>query len=606
MAEPGLTQAALFLGASAIAAPLAKKLRIGSVLGYLGAGVLIGPFGIGLIYSVYDVENILHIAEFGIVLLLFIIGLELRPLRLWSMRQAVFGLGGAQVGLTAIVLSICGFLLGLTLKQAIFVGLALSLSSTAFALQILEEKGELKMRHGRLAFSILLFQDLAAIPMIAMVPLFIPAGVESGTEFSAWFAIWAIATILFIIVVGRFLLNRIYRIVAATKVKEAMTASALLTVVGVALLMQYAGLSAALGAFIAGALLADSEYRHEIEANIAPFEGLLLGLFFTAIGMNLNLHLLIQEPLKILFLVALVLVVKITINFGLGRAQNLDPRGARRMAISVSQDGEFAFVLLTSAVALSVVEPELAALLSVVVTLTMVSTPILLGFDDLFKPKQTATADNFDEMPEDSGHVIIAGFGRFGQIVARILSAKRISFTALDSSSERVDFVKRFGSKIYYGDPARPDILRAAKADQAKCFILAIDDVEDSLKVAASVRHSYPDLPVFARARDRLHVHKLMDLGVQVIFRETFYSALKLSQEVLVEYGLKESEAERLVETFRAHDQKRLYDDYEHFTDVEKLRLQAKKSAQELEDLFEQDLQEPLLDELNKVDSKSS
>ncbi len=591
MAEIGLTQAAIFLGASAIAAPLAKKFHLGSVLGYLFAGIFIGPFGIGLIYSVYEVENILQIAEFGVVLLLFIIGLELRPVRLWSMRKTIFGLGSAQILLTALCLFAGAMTFGLSVSQAIFVGLALSLSSTAFALQILEEKSELSARHGRFAFSILLFQDLAAIPMIAMVPIFSPLGEGAGI-FNFLYILRAIATIGIVIFVGRYLLNRIYRIVASTKVTEAMVASALLTVVGVSLLMEYAGLSAALGAFIAGALLADSEYRHEIQANIAPFEGLLLGLFFTAIGMYLNLNLLIEKPVIIFLLVVGIVAVKFLILFVLGRLQGLGSQAARRLGIVLSQDGEFAFVLLGSAVAFSVIEAELAALLAVVVTLSMIATPFLLAVDDYLTKGPKVLEPEFETPKENTEHIIIAGFGRFGQITARILAAKKIPFTALDSSSERVDFVKKFGADIYYGDPSRPSILQAARAEKAKCFVLAIDDVENSLRTAETVLMNYPELPVYARARDRRHAHRLMDLGVKNIVRETFYSSLQLTHEVLRGYGLHEPEIRRLIETFRIHDQKRLFDDYSHFTDMEKMQVHARKAAAELEELFKQDLQE--------------
>ena len=349
MTDVTLTQVALFLAAAVVAAPLAKLLRVGNVLGYLLVGVLIGPFGLGFVYSVYEVSSVLHFAEFGVVLLLFLIGLELRPKRLWAMRAAIFGLGGAQVAFTALLLAVIAMGLGLAWPAAIFAGLALSLSSTAFALQVLEEKGELALRHGRMAFAVLLFQDLVAIPLIALTPLFVVSARGSAQPMEILAALKAIGVILVVVVVGRYVLDGLIRIVARTRVKEAMTACALLTVVGVTLIMEQAGLSASLGAFIAGVLLADSDYRHEIQADIAPFEGLLLGLFFTAIGMSLNLRLVVDSPNLVLAIVVGLLAVKSAVLYLLGRRAGLDFGPSRRLALAIAQGGEFAFVLFTLA-----------------------------------------------------------------------------------------------------------------------------------------------------------------------------------------------------------------------------------------------------------------
>ena len=586
-----LIQAAVFLAAAAIAAPLGRFLRLGSVLGYLAAGIVIGPFGIGLIYSLYDVENILHFAEFGVVMLLFVIGLELRPIRLWAMRSAIFGLGSVQLVATAVVLAAIGLGLGLTTGQALFIGLALSLSSTAFALQLLEEKGEINKRHGRLAFSVLLFQDLAAMPLIALVPLFASGGAERpAMDLST--AAFAIGTILGVIAVGRFLLNRLYYVVAATGVREAMTASALLTVVGVALVMEAAGLSAALGAFIAGALLADSEYRHQIEADIAPFEGLLLGLFFIAVGMSMDLTVLVGSPLLLLAIVIGLVAIKASILFLLGRWWGLKRQAAVRLGLVISQGGEFAFVLFSAGALAGVIGNSLASLLTLAVTLSMAATPVLLLVDDMMRRRAAPDVPDYEMPPGGDSHVIVAGFGRFGQIVARVLRARRIPFTALDSSVEQVDFVKRFGAQIYYGDAARIDILRAAEADKARAFVLAINDVEASLKVAETVRQNFPDLPIFARARDRTHVHRLMDLGVTIIERETFLGSLELTRKLLRGLGLSEAEAKRLLQTFKRQDEKRLYQDYQYYTDTEKVRTNALSQAKELEELFARDIEE--------------
>ncbi|MEP1029396.1 MAG: monovalent cation:proton antiporter-2 (CPA2) family protein [Alphaproteobacteria bacterium] len=582
-----LVQAAVFLAAAAIAAPLAKKLNISSVLGYLAAGVLIGPYGLGFVYSVYQVESILHIAEYGVALLLFLIGLELRPKRLWTMRQSIFGLGAGQVAVCALCLTPLATLFGISWDKAVFVALALSLSSTAFVLQVLEEKGELTTRHGRAAFSILLFQDLAAIPLIAMIPLW-GAGAP-GSGLSLVDAAFALGAILAVVVVGRYLLSRLYKLVAMTGVREALTASALLTVVGVALLMEAVGLSAALGAFLAGALLADSPYRHQIEPDIAPFEGLLLGLFFTAIGMALNLNLLADQTLVILAGVAGLVAVKAGVIFVLGRMRGLDTPAARRLAMAVSQGGEFAFVLFSTALGANVIERDLAELLSVIVTLSMLSTPLLLAADGLIARKGAAATDAHDDMPEEMGHVVIAGFGRFGQITARVLSARGIPFIALDNSPEQVDLVARFGSRAYFGDASRLHILEAAQTRKARAFVLAIDDVEASLRTAEIVRRHFPDVPVFARARNRQHAHRLMDLGIKHIRRETFLSALDLTREVLGGLGFSSAEVTRMTDAFRQHDEQHLFDDYADHADQQKMQVMARKYHEELVDLFRHD-----------------
>ena len=585
-----LIQVVVFLAAAAIAAPFGRFFRIGAVLGYLAAGVVIGPAVLGKYYALEDPDQVLHFGEFGVVLLLFVIGLELRPVRLWAMRSAIFGLGVAQLVVTAFVLATIGLALGLATGEALFIGLALSLSSTAFALQVLEEKGELTTRHGRLAFSVLLFQDLAAIPLIALVPLFALGGDEPSMDLGS--AGLAILTIVGVIVVGRFLLSRLYRFVAATGVREAMTASALLTVVGVALIMEEVGLSAALGSFIAGALLADSEYRHQIEADIAPFEGLLLAVFFIAVGMSIDLSVLAAQPAALAAIVAGLVVIKAVILFGLGRWWGLDNGPARRLGLVLSQGGEFAFVLFSVGLSDGVIERDTASLLTLAVTMSMALTPILLLIDDRISRALEPAPPDYEIPPEGDGHVIVAGFGRFGQIVARVLRARHIPFTALDSSVAQVDFVKRFGAEIYYGDAGRLDILRAAGAHKARAFVLAIDNVEHSLRVAEMVREHYPDLPIYARARDRTHVHRLMDLGVTIIERETFLAALELTKDLLRGLGMKEAEVKRLTETFKRLDEKRLYEDYQYYTDLEKVRANALTQAKELEELFSRDVEE--------------
>jgi monovalent cation:proton antiporter-2 (CPA2) family protein len=590
---PGVTlqETAVLLAALAIAAPLARWLGIGSVLGYLIAGMLLGPSTVGRMFSDYEAKELLDFAEFGIVLLLFVIGLELRPKRLWAMRHAVFGLGSAQVGITGLVLAAVALALGFAWQTAIFVGFALALSSTAFALQVMEETGDLNTRHGRLGFAVLLFQDLSAIPLIALAPLFAVVGVENAPKMDLIAGLKGLGIIAIAIVAGHYLLDHFVRLVALARVKEAMTATALLTVVGFAILMQHAGVPASLGAFIAGALLAESSYRHQLEADIQPFEGLLLGLFFTAIGMTIDLKLLIDEPALILGLVAGLVAIKAAVLYALGRWEGLEPGPARRLGIALAQGGEFAFVLFTVGYAAGALTWETSELLSIVVTLSMATTPILLKLEQMLScEKRTAPA--YETPPAKDGHVIIAGFGRFGQIAARILRAKRIPFTALDISAEQVEFVKRFGSQAFYGDASRPEILDAAGAHDARALVLAIDDVEASMRTAEVVRSKYPDLPIYARARNRAHAHRLLDLGVTHLQRETLLSAIDVTKQLLLGLGLSEAEANRITRTFRAHDERRLVEDYKLASDLEKLQERARSDVKTLEKLFEEDAAE--------------
>lgn len=580
-----LVEAALFLAAAAVAAPLAKRLGVGSVLGYLAAGVILGPFGLGFVVSLYEAEAIMHIAELGVVLLLFIIGLELRPARLWAMRGSVFGLGALQVATAAAALTAAAWVLGLPPLAALVAGYALALSSTAFVVQILEEKGELQTGHGRAAFAILLFQDLAAIPFLALIPL-----MGGGEEGVSWLgALKAVGAIAIVVIAGRFVLRRVYRLVAATRVKEAMTASALLTVVLVALLMQAVGLSAALGAFLAGALLAESDYRHELEADIAPFQGLLLGLFFTAVGLSLNLAVIVERPFAVLAIVLGLVALKAALLTPLGLAWRLGPNGARRLGLVLSQGGEFAFVLVAAGLAAGVLVRGQADLINVAVTLSMVLTPLLLMADDRAARRRAGPAPVYEQ--PDQQPVIIAGFGRFGQICGRILRAKGIPFTALDWSAEHIDFVARFGNKVYYGDASRLELLQAAGAERASAFVLAIDDVEMSVKTAEIVRRHFPHLPVYARARNRQHAFRLMDLGVAALQRETLLSALDLGRLLLEGLGVPAARATQAVEAFRTVDERRLQDDHAHWTDEEKIRQRARTAAAELEEMFNRDAQ---------------
>jgi len=583
-----LLQFLVFLAAAAIAAPLGRRCHVGSILGYLFAGIVISASGISGMLG--DPEELRHTAELGVAMFLFLIGLELRPRRLWSMRNAVFGAGGMQVGLTIVIFTLIALYGGLDFVPSLIVGFALSLSSTALALQTLDEKGELTTRHGRLSFSILLFQDIAAIPMIAMVPFL---ALSAETEFSFLAIIQSMLVFAGIILAGRYVLNPVYRIIASTGVREAMTACALLTIVAVVYLMDNVGLSASLGAFLAGILLADSEFRHQIESDIAPFEGLLLGLFFITVGMSLNLDLLVSEPEVIFSAVAIITLIKAAILYGVGRWQDMNDRASRRMALTLSQGGEFGFVLLAAAASGAVIDQYLAGGIAVAITISMAFTPLLLLADEvLTKRLQKKPEPQFDTPHKADAHVVIAGFGRFGQIVARVLRATKIPFTALDIDAEQVNLVNKFGNKIYYGDASRLGILEAARTQDARAFVLAIDDIETSIRTAQVVRTHFPHVPIFARARNRRHVHRLMDLGVEEIERETFMSSLELTKDLLRGLGTPSGRANWIIKMFMESDERRLYDDYKHYTDEERMRIMALKQSQELEELFDQDIAE--------------
>ncbi len=589
MGNISLIQIALLLTTAGLVAPLAKYMRIGAVLGYLIAGVAIGPHVLGVFRNV---DNILHVAEFGVVLLLFIIGLELRPQRLLALRRAVFGLGGLQVAITAMVLTAGLAAAHFDWRQALFAGLALSLSSTAMVLQVQKENGELETRHGRLSFAVLLFQDLAAIPMIALVGL-LAAGSAELPAMSLSGAAAAIGAIVIIVLAGRYALEKLYRMVAQTGVDEAMTALLLLTIIVIVAIMKAVGLSPALGAFIAGMLLADSDYRHDIAANIRPFEGLLLGLFFIAIGMSLDIGLLTSRPAEIAMATIGLLAAKGLILFVVGRRGGLSAPSARRFALALSQGGEFAFVLSAAALSAGVIAFSFAGFINVVVTLTMLATPFVMMAEAAVSRRFLTTASQpqpaYDEMPEGQGHVIIAGIGRFGQIVARVLAARKIPFTALDGDVAQVEVMRRFGSQVFYGDASRLDILKAAQIDKARAMVVSVSDVEVSLKIVDLVRRHYPDLHLFVRARDRQHVHQLMDRGVEFMVRETYLSAIDLTRRVLIDGGMSEARARRSIEAFSRSDRERLYDDYAHQSDEEKLRASARRQADELAALLAAD-----------------
>ncbi|MEP6939297.1 MAG: monovalent cation:proton antiporter-2 (CPA2) family protein [Rudaea sp.] len=578
----------MFLAAAVIAVSVSKRFGFGAVLGYLAAGALIGP---SLLNLTPDMSKANEVSEFGVILLLFVIGLELSPARLWLMRRAVFGAGLVQVLLSALALGGIAIAFGNDWPRAIVIGLALALSSTAIGLQILAERKEIGARHGRLAFAILLFQDLAAIPILALVPL-LGAHQATSDAASTWLAAAkAIGVIAGVVIGGRYLLRPIFRAVAATRIAEVLTATALLVVFGAALLMQLAGMQMSLGAFLAGVLLADSEYRHEIESQIEGFKGLLLGLFFVGVGVSLDFNLVREQPMVICAIVASILLVKTIVLLAVGKVfGKLDLEELLKLAAVLAGGGEFAFVVFNLAQAHQLLVPEQHDLLVVGVTLSMAMTPLLVvGLGRWISTRTHAPARAFDDIADTHPRVIIAGYGRVGQIVARILNAQRIPFTALETSVEQVDFVRRFTNGIYFGDASRPELLRAAGADKAEVFVLTTDDPEMNLRTARVVKRMYPHLKIIARARNRQHVFRLMDLDMHTIVRDTFHSSLVMAGKTLEFLGIDSQVARDRVAKFKASDEKLLQDQYLVYDDDAALLQTSKDALADLDRLFAAD-----------------
>lgn len=583
--EQFLVQATVFLAAAVIGVPLLKRLGLSSVLGYIVAGAAIGPWGLKL---AGDVESVRAFSEIGIVLLLFIIGLELLPSRLWELRRSVFGLGAAQVAVTGSALGLGAWALGVTPGAAAIVGFGLALSSTAIGLQILIEGKQLATPQGRAGFAVLLFQDLTVIPLLAVLPVL--AERHTGAVHATGGLSPLVTVLLFAAVVaaGRYLLRPYFRVLARAGSQEVFTAGALLVVLAVGVFMHKLGISMALGAFVAGMLLADSEFRHEIEADIEPFKGLLLGLFFMAVGMSVNFDLIGDAPLRVAGLVIALVAVKAAVVYALARAFGEETPAAYAVAVVLSQGGEFAFVLFSLAAGEKLLPYGLADLLVAVVTISMLTTPFMVKLLHCL-PRRQAAAAGGAAPPEEGNPVIIAGFGRFGQILGRIVASRGIPFTALDSDPEQLDFVTQFGEKAYFGDASRLELLRAAKVDQASILVIAIDDIEASIKCAAIVKQHFPHIKIFARARNRLHAYQLLDLGITRVWRETFHSSADMAGRVLSELGLPDSTAEETVRIFTQHDERLMRRAAAHHADMPKLIEIARVGRAELRSLFEQD-----------------
>jgi monovalent cation:proton antiporter-2 (CPA2) family protein len=578
----------VLLAAAVVCVPLTRRLGFGSVLGYLVAGVVIGPSVLGL---VADVRQIAEVSELGVLMLLFLIGLELRPRRIWLMRRAVFGLGAAQVALTGLALAgLAHWAGGADWPAASIVGVGLALSSTAIVLPMLGERDLLASGAGRDAFAVLLFQDLASIPLVALVPFL--SGHQAHDGPAPWRSILeAAGGVAVILLGGRLLLRPLFRLVGGAKTPEVFTATALLLVAGASAIADLVGLPMSLGAFAAGVLLSESEYRHELQADVEPFEGLLLGFFFISVGMGANVRLAAAEPGLILAGVAVMLIVKIAILYGLARLRGLGRTGAIRFALALPQGSEFAFVLFAAAVAAGALGQAQAARATLIIALSMLASPMLFALSERFLiPRLTIkAAPAFDVIEPQHAPVIIAGLGRMGQIVARVLRMQGIAFTALEKDSEQVEQVRRFGSKVFFGDPARPEVLRAAGAAEARLLVLATADVAESLAILDTVKRDFPHLKVIARARNRHHVHQMLDRGYSNIIRETFHSSLVLAEESLKALGFPPDRARRDVAVFHDHDERLLRRQSTFYKDEKQMIQSTHEAAVELAGLLEAD-----------------
>ncbi|RFB78649.1 monovalent cation:proton antiporter-2 (CPA2) family protein [Methylovirgula sp. 4M-Z18] len=552
-----LSSLLLFLGAAVVAVPIFKRLGLGAILGYLIAGLAIGPSGFGLFTNTTSIQ---HIAELGIVLLLFVIGLELQPSRLIAMRRDIFGLGALQLGVCALVIGGIASALGLSALGAAIVGISLALSATAIALRVLNDRGDLQASYGQRSFAVLLFQDMAVVPILALVPLFAVETAEVARESNSLIhAGIMVGSIAIVVLAGLYLLNPLFRLLASTEAREVMTAAALLLVLGTALLMQWAGMSMALGAFLAGVLLAESNFRHELEADIEPFRGLLLGLFFMSVGMDIDRKLVLAHWLVLVVLalgMTLVKSVSIAAVFRLTGSSKID---AFRAGALLSPAGEFAFVLIPLGASYNFLEPDQAAMAKALAALTMLFGPLVAaGIDRLLKYFAPAAAVAEQDFSDAQGKALVIGFGRFGQVVAQVLRTANVETTIIDKDVEMIDVAARFGTKVYFGDGARLDVLRAAGAAEVRVICIAIDNRADTVKIVEMAKAEFPLAQVYARAYDRQHVLALLDAGVDYHMRETYESALAFGHQTLEGLGVDMAEAEDIIEDVRDRDARRI------------------------------------------------
>ncbi|MEG4695151.1 glutathione-regulated potassium-efflux system protein KefB [Enterobacter cloacae] len=578
----------LFLFAAVVAVPLAARLGIGAVLGYLLAGIAIGPWGLGFIS---DVDEILHFSELGVVFLMFIIGLELNPSKLWQLRRSIFGVGAAQVLFSAAILAGLLMLTDFSWQAATIGGIGLAMSSTAMALQLMRDKGMNRSESGQLGFSVLLFQDLAVIPALALVPLLAGPGDDHFDWAKVSMKVLAFAGML---IGGRFLLRPVFRFIAASGVREVFTAATLLLVLGSALFMDALGLSMALGTFIAGVLLAESEYRHELEIAIEPFKGLLLGLFFISVGMALNLGVLYTHLLWVIVSVAVLVAVKTLVLYVLARISGLRSSERMQFASVLSRGGEFAFVLFSTASSQKLFKDDQMALLLVTVTLSMMTTPLLMKLVDKLLSRRLNPADDEDEAPwveDDKPQVIVVGFGRFGQVIGRLLMANKMRITVLERDISAVNLMRKYGYKVYYGDATQLELLRSAGAEAAESIVITCNDPEDTMKLVELCQQHFPHLHILARARGRVEAHELLQAGVKHFSRETFSSALELGRKALISLGMHPHQAQRAQMHFRRLDMRMLRELMPVHTDTAQIS-RVREARRELEEIFQREMQQ--------------
>jgi len=607
--ESLFVQALLYLAAAAIAVPLAKRLGLGSVLGYLIAGIAIGPFGLGLVGE--EGQDVMHFAEFGVVMMLFLVGLELQPRRLWEMRVPVLGLGGSQIGLTAAIIAGIGLVVGLPWQTALAVGLTLALSSTAIVLQTLREKGSMRTEGGQSSFAVLLMQDIAVIPMLALLPMLAIGGAshaaddDHGSHAETWLeslslpgwaeALAVLGAIAVVIVGGQILARPFFRFVAGSRLREAFTAASLLLVVGIAVLMTKVGLSPALGTFVAGVVLANSEYRHELESDIDPFKGLLLGVFFIAVGASIDFALVAAEPMQIALIVVGLIVVKMLVLFILGRVFRLKLDQNLLFTFALAQGGEFAFVLVSFALQAGVMSTEVAAPIIAATAISMAFTPLLMIVNDrLIQPRfGTLESDDreADEIDRQSA-VIVAGFGDFGGVVVRFLRANGIRPTVLESDSERVDLLRRLGLKAYYGDARRHELLHSAGAEEAKMLVIAVGGQDRTMELVEMAKKHFPHLKIFARADGWFESFELVQRGVDHIYRESSDTALRTGSDVLRRLGLRGHQTHRAAQRFLRADEKSMRELAKSWGDDKAYFSAARERIDELEKLMLAELEE--------------
>jgi monovalent cation:proton antiporter-2 (CPA2) family protein len=587
-----LLGAFIYLAAAVVSVPIATRLGLGSVLGYLIAGMLIGPSVLGLVGS--EGQDVLHFAEFGVIVMLFLVGLELQPSKLWTLRKPILGLGGLQVVGTAAAIAIGLIVFGLAWKTSLTIGLILAMSSTAIVLQSLAERGQLKTSGGQAVFSVLLFQDIAVIPILALLPLLAAGGDAPAhgahgylSGLPAWQqALIVFAAVAFIVLAGRYLMRPLFRLIASTGLREIFVALALALVVGITLLMETVGLSPALGTFLAGVLLAESEYRHELEMDLEPFKGILLAVFFIAVGAGIDFGLIASAPVLIFGGMLAFVLVKLIVLYAIARFARMKPPRASLFSFSLAQGGEFAFVLISFAAGLGLLAAAQANMLVAVVALSMAAAPLLMMLDaKVIQPRfeRSGFKRETDRIDQTGSQAIILGHGRFGMTVGRVLTANGSRATVLDHDAEQIDALRKFGVKVFYGDATREDLLAAAGAADAKILVIAIDNREKTNEIVETARRHFPHLEIFARAFDRTHAYELLNAGVRHVYREVFDSSLALAEDALVALGTHPYEAARALRLFRRHDEALVRRTAEHAGDIDTLVDISRTAQAEIE-----------------------